>query len=1350
MPSRNPVSNIALLINKSFKFEDFYDLLRQPTEQFTLTACASILRNASLMIKDRKPFSHDLRKLLVTVFERFSDSALMRSDIQEQQESAEILVFILFNMGHIADESHKRYFTSTSLPAIPVFAAGSLLNIMLGSKNLQSKNISSSLNGLGRLAEHRRLEGRLNSRLLDDLLTRLNRCRDIDAQALSNSLHSLGRLAEHGHLEAHLDVRLLGALLKQLTHFRYIDAQAISSSLHGLGRLAEHEFLDDPFDAQLISALLKKLNDFRNIDAQAISNSLHGLGRLAERGLLESLLDARLINALLKKLNDCRDIDAQAISNSLHGLGRLAERGLLESPLDAGLISVLLKKLNDCRDINSQAISNSLHGLGRLAERGLLEARFDARLLDVLLAKLNGCRDIHAQNISNSLYGLGRLAEHEQLKGCLDEQPLNDLLIRLNRCRDIHAQNISNSLYGLGRLAERGQLRCHPDEQLLNDLLTNLNRCDDIDLQAISNSIHAIGRLLSHQKGASSIDSSVIASLINQFFKLDPNTIDCDQMLFGLSRLIEHGLNPQEFINQDQVLLLMNSILGDKTYIHPGRAALLLHVLMSFHSLNPESDEIFNRLMDAVETVSFKRLPERIKKQLQQDNNELSFVSPFRARLQQFVDWEQASQISPADEVPEQWHPQAEAEHSESPCEIQTESTQSSLSVEQVPAEEVPEQRRPQVETEHVEPPCKKRVLSTQAPGEVQVPAQEVPKQRRPRPATERIEPARKKRVLSTQAPRLTIGEVQVPAQEVPGQQRPRPATEHVEPPCKKRMLSTQTSRLETEWQQAHQNALFQAISSKNMAGLRRLLNLTSQSRSKVARVATQVRTTSTNEAGIPMHRNSTRLRSQHEIEPLVSQFFQETSVNAMRRLARESSHAYFIPLLQACSLHGRLILIKQNHLNLIIIHLPLASLQPFITALLGDLQLYRDHRALLAFLDALTIRFDQNLGERDVIIALQKQLVAQSLEYHSKCNHQNVVQRLEDCAQRINRKEMILENIEESPTRSPVPRVEQPQRPPLPIEPMPIRRHPVVAVRTPSVTTMPSPAPSAKPKPAVFTPPVTTIPSPAPSADPKPVVLTPAVTTLPSPALSAKPKPVVLTPAVTTMPLPAPSAESKPSANPDYSYTGKNIVKLLRHRFSKLETPVMVLNATHLRNDAPGNLIEVLKQTIDNLGDAVGKYRAVVPIAVDKHWIGIKVSILNKKIVKITYFDSMTTDGPSYKETIVSLLKSAKLCSDNCHITTNKHELKQSNPSDCGPLLVENMYCDSRDHYWRAPRGQRESEQMVLTMRNNHRKLLKENEPRHATSSRHSLSPQLFFSKQKQPEVNGQPSTTSQIASSY
>jgi hypothetical protein len=1229
MPLQKRYRNMYTIIKDAFHSSDFDELLSQPAESFTLRVCSLILRNVSIHLKHEKTLTIGIDQLLSRVFIRLNDPSIKASESKEwldkEKHPADIIAFILYNLGCIVDGyAQKRQRFSDALPML-VTSTLNWLMCQMALCSLQAKNICDSLHGLGRLAERGKLDGMVDSSVITGLLTQLAQCKDIRPQEISNSLHGLGRLAERGKLQGAVDGNVITRLLTKLTIHHDISAQAISISLHGLGRLAGRGKLQGVVDGSVITHLLNKLTIHHDISAQAISNSLHGLGRLAEWEQLQGVVDGSVITLLLNKLEQCLDIDAQAISNSLHGLGRLAEWGKLDGTVDGSFITGLLTQLTQRHDINAQAIGNSLHGLGRLAGQGKLQGVVDGGIIAHLLNKLEQCHHVDAQAISNSLHGLGRLAEMEQLQGVVDGSVIANLLNKLEQCHHVDAQAISNSLHAIGRLAERGKLdgmvdgsfitglltqltqrhdinaqaignslhglgrlaeqgkllgvvnggvithllnkleQCHHvdaqaisnslhglgrlaeqgkldgmvDSSFITGLLTQLAQCKDIRSQEISNSLHGLGRLIEHKKITAPIASRDIASLVAQFFALDLQRIECDQMVFGLSCFARQISNPQELLSQEQVLVLMNMVLN-RNYIDPCRGAELLHVLTSFRHYTLGLKAVFDRLMDAVESISAKRLSPKLLAQLWQDKDALSFASDWQARLQRYV----------------------------APPAVAQRTTAAFFS--------------------------------------------------------------------SSSSSSCAITE----------QRRPRPSTEHLEPPRKRRALSSHAQDFNSEWNRASRDILFQAISNEDLAELIRLLGLTA--RPRPTRSALRSRTTTASDARQPSSRESTSSLA----EQRVNTFLQETPLNALRRLISESSYEYFIPLLEACSVHGRLALAKQHHLNLILIHLPFDSLSPFIDALLR-LQLYRDHQALLGLLDALTIRLDQNSDEHETLIALQKRLIDKGLEFHRRCQHHHVVARLEARERAINNNTMVLEYVGELNVDLPVPVVAQQQ--------------PVVTPRIPV------------------------------SASPMPVW---------HPELRATASSV---PFIAALPIARELQPLQTSVNPSYLYTGEDINILLRLRLHSLPYDIDILAATYLRDDVQGNFLEVLDQALRQRGYNDAPYTALIPIGVGEHWVGVKLVFEKQEIVQMVYFDSIKKEYSPDRAKIIELLKSRRLLAPSFQSVTNVNELKQLNSYDCGPLLIENMCGDCYGRYWRKPNGREEVTHLGHTIRQIHFDLLQQ-----------------------------------------
>lgn len=124
--------------------------------------------------------------------------------------------------------------------------------------------------------------------------------------------------------------------------------------------------------------------------------------------------------------------------------------------------------------------------------------------------------------------------------------------------------------------------------------------------------------------------------------------------------------------------------------------------------------------------------------------------------------------------------------------------------------------------------------------------------------------------------------------------------------------------------------------------------------------------------------------------------FFQNTKASALRSLIRQSTFTYFDLILHACSKHTRYQLAIVGSLHPVILYLPLHELEPMVNSLC-QLELYRDHKALLSLVDALTIRLFEHPeieSEQITLPALREKLLNRAIDFHQ--HHNRVLPTLE------------------------------------------------------------------------------------------------------------------------------------------------------------------------------------------------------------------------------------------------------------------------------------------------------------------------------------------------------------------
>jgi hypothetical protein len=971
------------LIEDAFGSRDANALL-EFSSQLPLTLPLStselLLRKVTLKIKHRN-YPQGLTELVAHLFNDINTALHNAPErdawVRAMRDRGKSLGFFLYNLGCIASAEHNRYGRKTRrfnlLSALGADTVDVLLKELVHASP-SCKAIGSAFYGLGALGQADLIKGSLDSQTVNQLLIQLSKLPEQCTQGISNSIHSLGRVVDSGQLRGMIDAQVINSILTQLTHLQDLDSQAIGNSLHGLGRVVESGQLRGMIDAQVINTLLTQLTNLPGLNSQHVSNSLHGLGRVVESGQLQGMIDAQIINTLLIQLTHLKDLDSQAVSNSLHGLGRMVESGHLQGVIDALVISTLLTQISNYPNRTSQAIGNSLHGLGRVVESGQLQGMIDALVISTLLTELSNRPDPCSQAISNSLHGLGRMAKSGQLQGIIDAQIINTLLIQLTHLTDLDPQAISISLHGLGRIVDSGQLQGMIDAQVISTLLIQLSNHPDLDSQAIGNSLHGMGRLVESGQLQGRNDAQVMSRLLNRLTTLPkPNSQAISNSLHGLGRMVESG-QLQGMIDAQLISRLLiqltnhpdldsqsigNSLLGLARLIKNGG---LTH-LIAYDFLSVLIDHFFHLAPIAIAGTQVLQ--------------GLTALITQGAAPQRLVSVNQLEALMKLSLEGSYLHPSKAVEHLHAlalfglrSSALDTQFTELLTAIKSVRLERLS--------------PSLKRQLQKDV---------------------ERLAwyPKWRDALASYAMPAVPAAPVE--------RTQPIAAPLPLQRPSDSRGVVVRQDRSQTVltrdhfWEQASENAIFKAIAKQDIRELRCLLNLISKS----------IPMPSRNEKTTHRHTPSSWLSSRtiQSPEALVREFFAKTNARALRHLVNESTSLCFELLLQACSTHGRYQLAQQTILHPIFIYLPLQQLHQWMIKVDSPFQLYRDHHALLAILDALTIRAEAHPEEQNTLLTLQKNLLKRAIDFHQSCSHHRVINRLNEVKQRLEQRRFTLLDME-------------------------------------------------------------------------------------------------------------------------------------------------------------------------------------------------------------------------------------------------------------------------------------------------------------------------------------------------
>ncbi|KTC73789.1 hypothetical protein Lbir_1051 [Legionella birminghamensis] len=362
--------------------------------------------------------------------------------------------------------------------------------------------------------------------------------------------------------------------------------------------------------------------------------------------------------------------------------------------------------------------------------------------------------------------------------------------------------------------------------------------------------------------------------------------------------------------------------------------------------------------------------------------------------------------------------------------------------------------------------------------------------------------------------------------------------------------------------------------------------------------------------------------------EDLVFAFFTLDN-DILSDLIRNIENAdYLLALFDACSIKKRFELAKNTPCIPLIIQNfhSLAELTRFVKILTFEFQYYRDHRAVLQLNDELTARRRKNPGEANQLLVLQKIFLKRALRNH--LNHNHVRPRIEDALAAVQNE---LDKLPQPAPTAPVVNQSSFFRQPPPSFRKPLRR--------------------------IESPPQET----------------------PIPEKPARPE--------------RPMGLARVKINCNYFYETEDIQAILTARINHLlaqqpSLPRVSVIACSQLNQQGNNIANVLFNYLEyeSLGDSE---TLLIPIQDHMHWVGLRVDIRDKAIVKVSYFDSNRGENYDYREDeryeeIRKQLRENNFIGNEEELTIPPRCMQQPDGSSCGAWLIENFYCDLKGQWYR------------------------------------------------------------------
>lgn len=216
--------------------------------------------------------------------------------------------FFLYNLGHISESVSDFYIDSAIIQQLISFFS-----------NPNNKEICNFFYGLGLLAKHGNLNGRIPVEVLLSLMAQLKHA---SAQDVNTIIYSLGLLAMNGNLSGHIPVDDLFSLLDEVTHEKF-EAKYIADIIYDFGLIAKAESLSGQIETDALLSLVAQLKNKKPSDRD-IHNTIYGLGLLGKYGSLNKPIYSQVLSNLISYMSNP---NAKEILDTIISCCYLAEAG---------------------------------------------------------------------------------------------------------------------------------------------------------------------------------------------------------------------------------------------------------------------------------------------------------------------------------------------------------------------------------------------------------------------------------------------------------------------------------------------------------------------------------------------------------------------------------------------------------------------------------------------------------------------------------------------------------------------------------------------------------------------------------------------------------------------------------------------------------------------------------------------------------------------------------------------------------------------------------------------------------------------------------------------------------------
>ncbi|USQ12821.1 hypothetical protein J2N86_08880 [Legionella lytica] len=333
-----------------------------------------------------------------------------------------------------------------------------------GGKHIINKTISFIFLNLGQLLEFTDVS--LSANKLALIIRELEQPTLQTPTLISRAFYGLGTIADANRLNGKIPTALIENLLNQLLQFPRLTDQELSSCITGLGSLASG--LDTPIKTELIHQLLMRVNSNTSENRESIIRITTLLSRMSREDKLTTPIDSALIQSLIEKFYNVPDLTETNHHKMLTGLEWFIYSKKFHGDFDAHIIPKLLE-YGLSRD-RSLYLNLGFSILQQLTQGNHLRGAIDFSLI---INKFNK-RTPDIGYISELIYITGILAQKGHLKA-LSPQVVQELIDTLSKVTCHDERHVGDIFTGLGLLIQTQHVNINQINQLNGCLAPLLN-----------------------------------------------------------------------------------------------------------------------------------------------------------------------------------------------------------------------------------------------------------------------------------------------------------------------------------------------------------------------------------------------------------------------------------------------------------------------------------------------------------------------------------------------------------------------------------------------------------------------------------------------------------------------------------------------------------------------------------------------------------------------------------------------------------------------------------------------------------------------------------------------------------